>query len=234
MLLKAIKKDLVHKAEWYGLDSSIKSVLRMCLSDGSTAQILYRLMHYCQTHKLKILSAVIYRLNASVGHAVIGRDAYFGKGFVILHSFGIVINKGVIAGDNVVLEHGVTIGAEKNLVPIIGNNVYIGAGAKIIGPVHIGNDVKIGANSVVVSDIPDGATAVGAPAKTVKIYGKSVKLTDKQDHDNGDPRSNRTYTSSHSGLVQSSTYSPPSQFSQELLYFDLEPEVNEEPIYELT
>jgi serine O-acetyltransferase len=146
----------------------------MCLSDGSTAQILYRAMRFCQTHRLKLLAAVLYRLNAYVSHALIGRDAEFGPGLVILHTFGIVINSSVRAGRNLTLEHGVTIGAEKSLCPVLGDNVFIGAGAKVIGPVRIGNDVKIGANAVVTRDLPDGATAVGIPARVIKIYGERV------------------------------------------------------------
>jgi serine O-acetyltransferase len=105
---------------------------------------------------------------------VIGRKTNIGPGFVILHSFGIVINSSVRAGKNLTLEHGVTIGSEKNQNPIIGDNVFIGAGAKIIGPVSIGSDVKIGANAVVIHDLPNGATAVGVPARVVRIYGKKV------------------------------------------------------------
>ncbi len=166
--------DLRRKAEWYELPPTSKSLLRMAFSDGSTAQILYRLMRFCQTHHLKPLAMALYRLNAAIGHVVIGRGAELGPGLVILHSFGIVINTNVKAGRNLVLEHGVTIGAEKGQSPILGDNVFIGAGAKIIGPVRVGSDVKIGANAVVTRDLPDGATAVGIPARVVKIYGRRV------------------------------------------------------------
>ena len=94
---------------------------------------------------------------------------------MILHTFAIVINSSVRAGKNLVLEHGVTIGAEKNQCPMLGDNVFIGAGAKVIGAVRIGNDVKIGANAVVTKDLPDGATAVGIPARVIKIYGERVR-----------------------------------------------------------
>lgn len=72
------------------------------------------------------------------------------------------------------LEHGVTIGAEKEQSPILGNNIFIGAGAKIIGGVRIGDNVKIGANAVVVKDVPDNATVVGVPARIIKIGEKKV------------------------------------------------------------
>lgn len=138
------------------------------------AQILYRAMRFCQTHRLGVLAFLIYRLNAFWSGVVIGRGAEFGPGFVLLHSVGVVINSDVRAGRNLVLEHGVTIGAEKGKSPVLGDNVFVGAGAKIIGAVRIGSDVRIGANAVVLTDLPDGATAVGIPARTVRIYGAKI------------------------------------------------------------
>jgi serine O-acetyltransferase len=88
----------------------------------------------------------------------------------LIHSNGVVINTSVRGGKNVFIEHQVTIGAEKGEAPVLGDNVFIGAGAKIVGAVRIGNDVKIGANAVVTKDLPDGATAVGIPARVIKIY----------------------------------------------------------------
>ena len=175
-MFSLLREDLRHKAEWYGYPITTKSLLRMVFSDGSTAQILYRAMQFCQTHRARPLAFLLYRLNAFFGHAVIGRGADFGPGLVILHSFGVVVNSQVRAGRNLVLEHGVTIGAEKNLSPVLGDNVFIGAGAKIIGAVRVGSDVKIGANAVVTKDLPDGATAVGIPARVVKIYGERVEV----------------------------------------------------------
>lgn len=154
-------QDLRRKAEWYGCPPTPRSVLRMIFSDGSSAQILYRAMRWCQTRGLKLPALLLYRLNAAWSHAVIGRGAELGPGLVILHSFGIVINSEVRAGRNLTLEHGVTIGAEKNRSPLLGDDVFVGAGAVIIGGIRVGNRVKIGANAVVTRDIPDGATAVG-------------------------------------------------------------------------
>jgi len=142
--------------------------------DGSMAQILYRMMRFCQTHRLKILAAIINRINSSTTHAIIGRNADIGPGFVILHSQGVIINTNVRAGRNLMVYHEVTLGSEKNRSPVLGDNILIGAGAKIIGGVRIGSDVKIGANAVVTSDVPDGATVVGIPARIVKIYNERV------------------------------------------------------------
>ena len=111
---------------------------------------------------------ILYRRNAFISHAVIGRGAEFGPGLVILHSIGIVVNSSVQAGKNLVMEHCVTIGAEKGQTPVLGDNVFIGAGAKVIGAVRVGSDVKIGANAVVNKSFPEGnCTIAGVPAKRV-------------------------------------------------------------------
>jgi serine O-acetyltransferase len=89
-----------------------------------------------------------------------------------MHPIGVVINGGVKGGKNIVIESGVVIGAARNgipvQVPILGDDVFIGAGAKVLGGIKVGNNVRIGANAVVVHDVPDGATVVGIPAKVIK------------------------------------------------------------------
>ena len=170
--------DLHQKARVYELPPTRRSLLRMLFSDGSAAQIMYRMMRFCQTHHLKVLAAVIYRLNGCLTHATIGRNADMGPGFVIVHSVGVVINTNVRAGRNLVIYHCVTLGAERNKNPVLGDNVLIGAGAKVIGGVRVGSNVKIGANAVVTKDVPDGATVIGIPARPVRMYGVPVTSVD--------------------------------------------------------
>jgi serine O-acetyltransferase len=170
--------DLRQKAAVYGLPPTTGSLLRMLVNDGSLAQLLYRSMRFCQTHHLGVLGAVLYRLNALITSATIGRNADMGPGFVILHSVGVVINTNVRAGRNLVIYHGVTLGAERNRSPLLGDDVYIGAGAKIIGGVRIGSNVRIGANAVVTKDVPDGATVVGIPARIVRMNGAPVAIVE--------------------------------------------------------
>jgi serine O-acetyltransferase len=172
-----LRADLRQKAAIYEMPPTIGTLVHMLLSEGGAAQILYRAMRFCQTHRLKILAAVIYRLNAFLTHATIGRNADIAPGFVILHSLGVIINTNVRAGRNLVVYHNVTLGAERNRSPILGDNVYIGAGAKIIGGVHIGSDVRIGANAVVTKDVPSGATVIGIPARIVRMYGRPISAT---------------------------------------------------------
>lgn len=93
---------------------------------------------------------------------------HVGKGLCLIHSYSTIINGDAIIGENCTILHSVTIGGGKGGAPIIGNNVYIGAGAIIIGKVHIGNNVKIGAGAIVVEDIPDNATAVCEKARIIQ------------------------------------------------------------------
>jgi serine O-acetyltransferase len=97
-------------------------------------------------------------------------EVAIGRNFVIEHSGGIVISGYARFGDNCRIRNGVVVGlrrVEEPCAPVIGNDVDIGAGAKLLGPIHVGNNVVIGANAVVISDVPDGSIAVGVPA-TIK------------------------------------------------------------------
>ena len=139
--------------------------------------VIYRLMQLCQRLHLAPLAMIFNKVNAIFGGCIIGRGAQFGPGFVLIHSCGVVINTEVRGGREVKLEHQVTIGAERNVSPVLGDDIFVGAGAKIVGGIKIGSRVKIGANAVVLRDLPDGATAVGVPARIVN-RGEKVGTTD--------------------------------------------------------
>ncbi len=160
-----IASDVRAKAKWLYGDSSRKSLLKACVTDGTFAMVMYRLMQASQRAHLAPLAMVFNKLNGFFGRCIIGRGAEFGPGFVLIHSYGVVINSAVSAGSDIRIEHLVTIGAERGESPVLGDNVFIGAGAKIVGAVTIGSNVKIGANAVVTKDIPDNVTAVGIPAR---------------------------------------------------------------------
>jgi serine O-acetyltransferase len=98
---------------------------------------------------------------------VIGRGAEFGPGLVLIHSNGIVINGSVRGGAGIHIEHQVTIGAERRASPTLGDNVFLGAGAKVIGGVTLGDCVRVGANAVVLENVPAHHTAVGVPARAI-------------------------------------------------------------------
>ena len=167
-LFSLIASDLRAKAEWVYGSQSAKNILKALLTDGTCAMVLYRLMQSSQRWRLAPLAMIFNKLNVILSRCVIGRHAQFGPGFVLVHSIGVVINGAVRGGSNIKVEHLVTIGAERDVSPLLGDNVFLGAGAKIIGGVRIGSNVKVGANAVVVSDLPDGVTAVGVPAKIVR------------------------------------------------------------------
>ena len=131
---------------------------------------IHRLFHFAFRKRqesnsllLRALFTVIVRLSLLFSASYIPRFCC-GEGLCFPHLYGIVISYHSRIGSNVTIYQGVTIGQDRvnhpNNAPVIGDNVIIGAGAKIIGPVNIGNNVRIGANCVVVTDIPDNATAV--------------------------------------------------------------------------
>ena len=169
--------DLRAKSLWLYGDTSRRSLVKTCLTDGTMAMLLYRSMQAAQKCRLGLIAMALGKLNAVFCQCVIGRRADFGPGFVLVHSQGLVINSGVRGGAAVTLEHQVTIGAEKGKAPLLGDRVFVGAGAKILGGVTVGDDVRVGANAVVVADVPPGATVVGVPARVVRVYGKAVAET---------------------------------------------------------
>lgn len=163
-----LKTDFSAKATWCYGENSRATRVKALLADGSFAMIVYRCMQASRRHGIGPLEMLFNKLNVVFGQCIIGRGADFGPAFVLIHAQGIVINGAVRGGEHVYLEHQVTIGAERGQSPELGDNVFVGAGAKIIGPVVLGNDCKVGANAVVTRDVPNGATVVGIPARVVR------------------------------------------------------------------
>lgn len=140
--------------------------------------IFYRIERWCYLHHLKILAVLIQGLifliyNASIPYTCeIGKGTRFGYG-----GMGIVLHRRAKIGANCIIAQQVTVGgrSKKPEVPVIGDYVYIGAGAKILGPVTIGNQVVVGANAVVIEDVPDGTVAAGVPARIIR---RGIKMED--------------------------------------------------------
>lgn len=171
-----ILEDIRQKAQWCYGRSDWKAILKTLCTDGTPAMFWYRLMQWAQAWRLAPLAMIFNKLNAIFCQCIIGRGASFGPGFVLIHSQGVVINSSVRGGSRVFIEHQVTIGAEKSQSPILGNDVFIGAGAKVLGSIQLGDDTRVGANAVVLHDVPSGATVVGIPARIVRrreVLGKS-------------------------------------------------------------
>lgn len=135
--------------------------------------LLYRLRVWCRCHYVPILPYVCDLLARAGWNVYIGDHAEIGPGLYLAHG-NVVIDGTVAIGRNCEINPWVTIGLSNSARfgwvfrgPTIGDNVYIGTGAKVLGPITVGNNVRIGANAVVIADVPDGATAVGVPARVV-------------------------------------------------------------------
>lgn len=129
---------------------------------------LFRLSSWCRRHHIPMLPEMLRRLNIVLYGLDIVSSIPIGGGLYLPHTVGTVIMAERI-GRNVTIVSNVTIGMRHTGVfPTIGDDVYIGAGARVLGPITIGGGAVIGANAVVLTDIPPGATAVGVPAKIIR------------------------------------------------------------------
>ncbi len=163
--MELIKADLRRKQEIFKQDGADVSMLRILMADGTSANIIYRWMRWSAEHRLALLAYFFQWLNKFLNGCVIGSGADFGPGFVIMHPMGVVINSKVSGGSNITLESGVVMGDEKGLSPCLASNIFVGAGAKIIGPLTVANNVKVGANAVLIKSAEEGQTMLGIPAK---------------------------------------------------------------------
>ncbi|MGL4849756.1 MAG: serine O-acetyltransferase EpsC [Clostridium sp.] len=154
--------------------------------------ILYPSIHVTILHRFsnklyKKKRFFIARLISQIGRFLTGIEihpgATIGKGLFIDHGMGVVIGETAEVGENVTIYHGVTLGGTGKDTgkrhPTIGDNVIIGSGSKVLGPINIGDNVKIGANSVVLKDIEDDSTAVGIPAQVIgKKMNNIIEIED--------------------------------------------------------
>jgi serine O-acetyltransferase len=179
--LRLLREDLREKARWCYQSDSAAAIAKTLATDGTSAMILYRLMQGSREARLVPLEFAFNKLNSMVNACVIGRGTDFGPGFVIIHSHGVVINGKVRGGSNVHIEHEVTIGdSGQGACPVLGSDIYIGAGAKVIGSIAVGDGARIGANAVVVHDVQPETTVVGIPAKPVRRRGDKDTGVDKR------------------------------------------------------
>ena len=152
------------------------------LYPGVRAVIDHRIAHWFYKHKLMFLARSISQKSRKRTGIEIHPGATIGKRLVIDHGMGIVIGETTIIGDDCLLYQGVTLGGsgkEKGKRhPTLGNNVLVGAGAKVLGSFTIGDNARIAANAVVLNAIPANATAVGVPAKVVRVKGEKVDMLD--------------------------------------------------------
>ena len=157
-------------------DPSISNAFEVLLCPSFKALIYYKISHYFYQKKHFIIARYISEKAKRKTGIEIHPGATIGKGLFIDHGTGVVIGETAIVGDNVTLYHGVTLGGtgkdKGKRHPTIGNNVFIGSGAKILGNITIGDNVKIGANAVILKDVPADVTIVGVPGKIVRYHNK--------------------------------------------------------------
>lgn len=135
------------------------------------ALISHRIAHSFYKHKMFFISRLISQINRFITGIEIHPGATIGSGILIDHGMGVVIGETAIVGNRVTIYHGTTLGGtgkeSGKRHPTVGNDVIIGAGAKVLGPITIGDNSKVGANSVVLKDVPTNSTVVGIPAKVI-------------------------------------------------------------------
>ena len=157
--------DFQAKQKLYSQYGLKVSMLKTFCSDGTLAILLFRAQESLAHSGLAPLAVIPHCLNKWINGCVIGVHARFGPGFVLIHPIGVVVNSSVRGGANVWLESSVVIGDNHGQCPVLEDDIFVGSGAKIIGAVRIGSNARVGANAVVLGDVPNGATAVGVPAR---------------------------------------------------------------------
>ncbi|MBU4304186.1 MAG: serine O-acetyltransferase [Candidatus Omnitrophica bacterium] len=161
-------------------DPAATNILEILLTyAGLHALILHRIAHVLWNMKVPFFPRWLSQFNRWLTGIEIHPAAKIGKGLFIDHGMGVVIGETTVIGDNVTLYQGVTLGGtgkEKGKRhPNIGDNVVIGAGAKILGNITMGDNSYVGANAVVIKDVPPNSTVVGVPGRVTKQDGKKME-----------------------------------------------------------
>ncbi|MCI6606096.1 MAG: serine O-acetyltransferase [Clostridiales bacterium] len=160
-------------------DPAARSAMEiLLLYNGLHATIDYRIAHWLLRHHCRFLARAVSQWSKLWTGIEIHPGARIGKRLVIDHGTGIVIGETAEIGDDCLLYQGVTLGGTGKDVgkrhPTLGNNVMVGAGAKVLGPIHVGNNARIAANAVVLREVPDNATVVGVPGHVVRLCGEKL------------------------------------------------------------
>ena len=150
----------------------------LLLYSGLHAILLHRPAHWLYKRGARFPARFLSQFGRFLTGIEIHPGADIGKGLFIDHGSGVVIGETAVLGENCTLYQGVTLGGTGNHKgkrhPTLGNNVTVGAGAKILGPFKIGDNAKVAAGAVVLRPVPSGATSVGVPARVVRINGQKV------------------------------------------------------------
>lgn len=168
-------------AAYQARDPAARSKLEIfLLYPGVHATLYHQAAHFCYCHKMKFLARTIYQWSRFWTGIEIHPGAKIGRRLVIDHGMGIVIGETAEVGDDCLIYHGVTLGGtgkdQGKRHPTIGNNVLLSTGSKVLGPFKVGDGARIAANAVVLKEIPENATAVGVPARVVRIAGEKTNF----------------------------------------------------------
>jgi serine O-acetyltransferase len=181
-ILKIIILSVIFRNEinsYFDRDPAASSFLEVLLTySGLHAVMMYRLAHRMHLWRIPFLPRLYSQLARHITGIEIHPAAKIGKRLFIDHGMGVVIGETTVVGDDVLLYQGVTLGGtgkEKGKRhPNIGNNVVVGAGAKVLGNITIGDNSYIGANAVVLKDVPANSTIVGVPGRITRQDGKKI------------------------------------------------------------
>jgi len=173
---RELRQDLTAAQERDPAARGIGRVEILLTYGGVQALLLHRVAHALHQAGLPFVPHVVANASRMVTGVEIHPGARIGEALFIDHGAGVVIGETAEIGDNVTLYQGVTLGgtgfARGKRHPTIEDEVVVGSGAKLLGPIHVGRAAKVGANSVVIHDVPERSTVVGNPGHPVRVDGK--------------------------------------------------------------
>lgn len=186
-MFRSMREDL---AAYIERDPAARNKLEVfLLYSGYKAVRKYRRAHWFHTHNMKLLARYLSQRARHKTGVEIHPGATIGRGLVIDHGMGVVIGETTVIGDNCLIYQGATLGGtgkdQGKRHPTLGDNVMVGAGARVLGPFKVGDNSRIAAGAVVLSEIPPNSTAVGVPARVVRVNGERPDLLDQIHY--GDP-----------------------------------------------
>jgi len=177
------------RADWNAVfrnDPAARNGLEVLTYAGLHAITWQRAAHFLWRHNLKFAARLVSQVTRFFTGIEIHPGATIGRGFFIDHGMGVVIGETAEIGDNCLLYHGVTLGGvsleKKKRHPTLGNNVVIGAGAKVLGAITLGDNVQVGANAVVLKDVPPNSVVVGIPGRVVLRDGRRIEEAQPLSH----------------------------------------------------